>query len=49
MDFFLKIPEAVKYKDVREISGFGMVIVDMLGRRSPPYFFEVEIADQVSL
>ena len=49
MNFFLKIPEAVKFKDVRAISGFGMVIVDVLGRRSPPYFIEVEIVNQASI
>lgn len=46
---FFIIPEAVKINDGRDISGFGLALVDSLGRQSRPIFLEVEIEQKTSI
>lgn len=46
---FFIIPETVKINDGRDISGFGLALVDSLGRQSRPIFLEVEIEQKTSI
>lgn len=46
---FFIIPESVKINEGQDISGFGLALVDSLGRQSRPIFLEVEIEQKTSI